>query len=64
MPEQNRAEPASLKLIADGEGNFGAMFVQPGIERMADDELVGSAQRDQAERAIEIGFTVRLGRER
>ena len=43
MPEQNRAEPASLKLIADGEGNFGAMFVQPGIERMADDELVGSA---------------------
>ncbi len=47
LAEQQRADALAVQRVGDLEGDLGALGVEPDVGAVADDVLVGPAERDQ-----------------
>src|SRR5688572_23665336 len=66
LAEQDRAEPAPLKLVRYGEGDLRAVLARSYVKSMAYDPLIRTFRGDDAEAAgvIDVDFSARFRRQR
>jgi hypothetical protein len=61
LAQKDRAEPASLEIVGDSEGDLGALIFRDGIEGVTDNPRAIAAARNEPESLIQIRLSMSFG---
>jgi hypothetical protein len=61
LAQQNAAEPASLEIVRDRKGDFGALFRNNSIEGMTHNTLPIATAGDESKRMVQVRFSMSFG---